>query len=336
MTAPLSEQFGPERARGAYEAAAERARADYVAALGRAPRGRSGPTYEQPRLPGVDPGRERFPWEQTQAEFTNHPLTWFHARIRADEIPEPDDEASGVHVGTLKAAQDRIGHLTGAGITRHHGQPHTADDVARVFPVRIMTSMRNTPARALSDEGEDWNEEHHDHYYRNSWEDPGSISAVVSGPQFLKTHRQFVEDALRAKQPVPPRVAHEYAATGGRHGPLYDPALEALSTRPTDFELPHLRAHAVAQTQPSLWSGPAPTDLEALRKHLVEAHGKPSAGTTGVPGSLVSFHEKEHPEAEDDAYATALTNLRSGFIKKLPADRMPIPHTHVTEVPHPS
>jgi len=289
----LGSQFGPEEIRAVAERVAARSQH-------RTPRPIPGQTVTQPRLPGISPGRRKYPWEQTQEEFSRDPRSWFHARIGLPEIHEPelgpDGEYNGVHAGTLDAAQDRIRHLTsGIGI-RMHGREPRPEDGPHVFSARITVPLRHRRA-PLEDHGDAWPEHTHDSVYYNDVEDPGSVSAVVSRADDLKTHRSFVADALYAGREVPPKVLYEHNRTGGWAGPQNDPGLSAPSAHPPLYEKKEIQHGMVKQAQQSLWSGPAPTDADGLYKHLVAAHITPPPRGTSLE-ALEKFHQLRHPETD--------------------------------------
>jgi len=278
-------QFGPEIARRAADAHEHRVLSA----------GSSLSRPVQQRLPGISPGRRLEPWEQTQHQFTHDPRTWFHARIGDEEIEPPEDPKDGVHVGTLQAARDRIRHLTHDGVWKQPGfSSHTIYDVPRVFPVRITAPMRNAPTDPINDQPAGWHP-HHNKYYRNQVEDPGSISAVVSRTQFLKTHREFVRDALAAHKPVPERVRHEYDHTEGRDGPHYDPTLAAPPTMPTDIEMRHTQGATIQRAGQSLWRSRVPQTPSDLAHHLGDVHGL-DVGAAATKEQLARLHQRHHPE----------------------------------------
>jgi hypothetical protein len=193
-------------------------------------------------LPGMEALREADPHEQTEAQFHNRPNMFVHGRFERPDKPGVSGQLdlglgtqiTGFHAGTERAAHDRLG-------PEGHAVPWKGTHAVFYHGVVDPEKMRNKPEPGhwegnplvgdkgrIEDKDEDWNQGHHDKYYRNDWEDKGSTSVILSTPihprtghpaptNFL-THRAAVSEALRDGKHVPSHVRAVYDATGGAQG----------------------------------------------------------------------------------------------------------------------
>jgi hypothetical protein len=165
------------------------------------------------------------PHTQTRAEFADDPRTWWHGRFSADLPGSASVEASGgLHLGTLKASEDR--HRTLLSWEKGGGATWEA------FPTRLQ-GRGGDAAGAGRDEGmpgHTWSRRPETHYYKNAAEDEGSISALTSSRADMKTHGEYIAEALAEGKHVDPKILHEQEMLGGRdfdprqsgmHGPAY-------------------------------------------------------------------------------------------------------------------
>ena len=242
------------------------------------------PESWQPTLPGLalPPAH---PWEQTFRQFSRDPRTWWHGRLSEHLPPDPwddeensaDYESPSFHVGTLKAAQDRVRHLTTGGVKPAPTPEGEKRPAPRAFPVRLPNAMMNDVEDPLHEPGE-WSSDHHFHFYENGMEDKGSTSAVLPGPGAVMTHRQFVEHALtRPDLSVPEHVRREHEELTKAHGGKrrdYDPEITmGVSARTQDDYLNQARRSYAQRVKPSLFSSPDPANHEDLFDHLQSVHG---------------------------------------------------------------
>lgn len=133
------------------------------------------------------------PHQMKPLEFANHPDTVWHGSdtnnfedLRRSRVG-PSDGDLGFHVGTLRAATDR---LRSRKSSTFEGSVH---------PVRLAQEMRNSPDNPIDDWGNDWDDRHAEgYYYRNDHEDPGSISAVVESPHSSSVmhYADYVREAV--------------------------------------------------------------------------------------------------------------------------------------------
>jgi hypothetical protein len=191
------------------------------------------------------------PHEQTPAQFLNRPDTFVHGRfVEKDMHPSTEWHKMGysMHAGTHAAALDRLEQL---GSPRGGRKQHARFYAGTVDPKRMYNpppsgdvhdhgdqEVTQTPFRfekakvtkpnsnewRIKDQNEDWNETHHDKYYRNNAEDIGSTSVILSarGDQTnFKSWRRHVSDALQQGKAVPKHVEAVYHESGGDQGSVY-------------------------------------------------------------------------------------------------------------------
>lgn len=193
------------------------------------------------------------PHEQTPEQFLSRPDTFIHGRYMDKDMhstAQPHLMGYTLHAGTRAAAMDRLEQLGApyggrkqharffAGTVdprRMRNQPPSGDVhdhgdqevTRRIYGGSEETKITkpNVNEWRIKDQNEDWAEEHHDHYYRNEAEDPGSTSVIVSTPTpgmtNFKPWRKHVSEALKYGQPVPKHVEALYHATGGEKGGVY-------------------------------------------------------------------------------------------------------------------
>lgn len=166
------------------------------------------------------------PHEQSEAEFERDPRTWWHGEYRppaAGDTGPQDIRAGGFHVGTQRAAQERldmVGPGRNAPVERGSAVYERAE--GRLFAGRI----HGTVAQRLSpDPGDVWTTSRSTRLYENLSEHKGSISANVPGRPQFKTHQESIQEHLasqenprEALEGLRPRVRAEYEARGGRPG----------------------------------------------------------------------------------------------------------------------
>jgi len=155
--------------------------------------------FRQQRLINPLSVARKQPHQMGLKEFADSPHTMWHGSHERDfnDLRSTDDwvtdasfhDEKGFHVGTLGAADERMQHSH-----RRTGYFH---------PVRIDTFMDNTRDTPYSDRGESWTHEDHDSFYRNEYEDVGSVSAIVSSPHAVKTYGDFVGDAMKDPKKIP-------------------------------------------------------------------------------------------------------------------------------------
>lgn len=201
----------------------------------------------QLQLKGLNKVPMAEPHQQSQDEFARDPRTWFHGRYSehlpgdgpdTDEFGEEDtwgddyDEEpdNTFHVGTRKAAEDRLKKI-GPGFRTEPGYSTSFDQPGRVFPSRIAERMTNSPEKARADRGQKWPNLSTGQFYQNDFEDPGSVSAVLPGRGSVRTHHEFIQEAIEKGSYIRPRVAAEHKAMGDRQ---YDPELNYVHPHSTE------------------------------------------------------------------------------------------------------
>lgn len=134
----------------------------------------------------------RQPHEQTFDEFARSPRTMWHGSDEptVEHLRESGYRSQGFHVGTLKAAHER----RTAGAYNKGGFLH---------PVRItpgtMENDQYDPSTHISDKGEDWDAEFEGgNYYRNHYEDRGSVSAILQSSDDVKSYVDHLHEAAGA------------------------------------------------------------------------------------------------------------------------------------------
>lgn len=206
-------------------------------------------------------GMTKKPHQMTPLEFANSPRTVFHGSdsfdfedIRSDESQsfrrsdevdnwvaqqdpydleegyvDPDDAPNqGFHVGSLAAAEERMRGRTKSGLS---GAIHPL----RINPDSLIASSRDNPLR---DQGEDWNDEHHGHWYKNSYEDKGSLSAVLSdpGPETVTHYTDYIDDARRTPGMIPSAAGEHHVDQARRRTPDSPVPIQTPGLRRMDYE----------------------------------------------------------------------------------------------------
>lgn len=152
-------------------------------------------------LPGIEWGKYSKPLEPHQMspkQFMQHPNAVFHSTHLANPLDLKARQANGIHVGTLAAALERHGS-TG---TDAMVMPNwTKDATVHVYHLESTPEERE---KEISDSDANllggWHPKHADppvHYYRNYVEDMMSTSAIVRDPSRLKSHSDYVQEAIR-------------------------------------------------------------------------------------------------------------------------------------------
>lgn len=169
--------------------------------------------------PGLTPAEDWMalpePHLQTRSEFAWDPRTWWHGRY-AESLPPIEDTtnpmASGIHAGGREAMEERRMHLgEGRDMTKW-----------RSFPMRLTGEAANEAYMPGADEMANWVPREKTQFYKNQVEARGQISAQIPSREAVKTHGQFVEQALAEGKKVPEHVLQEHKLLAGRE---YDPHL---------------------------------------------------------------------------------------------------------------
>jgi len=152
--------------------------------------------FTQAELPlgDIEGPRIKAPHQMSPEEFASHPFAVFHStHLPAEDVKDPYARSSpGIHLGTDRAATQRhlvTGSVVPRGYTQNasmhvfHHDPgervqRTTDDVANNY--------RGNPARTKANA-----------YYENEHEDKGSLSLVVHDPSRLKSHHDYVQQAIK-------------------------------------------------------------------------------------------------------------------------------------------
>jgi len=172
----------------------------------------------QSYLPGMTPGavKAKKPHQMTPEEFAAHPYAVFHSsHLPTDAVlnPEKRPYGGGIHVGTEQAALER--HV--ATSSRDNIERHTVGDPRMKSDGRLHTFWHAPTGHQLSEVISDWQANNRDPkegpaYYKNDMEDRGSTSLVTNQPESLKTHGEYVRQAIKAKKghEVPAKTIEMY------------------------------------------------------------------------------------------------------------------------------
>lgn len=164
----------------------------------------------QRRLPGVDWRKEAplgKPHERSFESWAKNPRTVWHASM-SKQSPTDSGRADqyapeGFHVGTLQAAIDR-GALNDRPLHPLRIRPGTLP--------RFGYGSTDSP---IDDQEESWGDEHHNKWYRNRYEDQGSLSAITDTASRTQS---FIGAALEGspaeRSGDARRALHEYKRTG--------------------------------------------------------------------------------------------------------------------------
>jgi hypothetical protein len=126
--------------------------------------------------------------QRTLEEFADMPGTMFHGT--AENPLRQTYRKTGFHVGTRRAAEDRLGQTRGG--------DWTVEDDFHVHPVRIKPGVMITdPDERIRDRVKEWGPAQFRKHYKNEFEDPGSTSAILKSTRDVRTYTQHAEEALK-------------------------------------------------------------------------------------------------------------------------------------------
>jgi hypothetical protein len=165
-------------------------------------------------------GMMKQPHQMTPIEFANSPRTMIHGsdtedfeELRTDARAIGMEDSEGFHMGTVASADERMRHRTVSSIEGYY------------HPVRPDPgAMVGSKDRLIKDEGTDWEPEHFGHYYRNAYEDKGSISAVVESPNDVTHYADYVHEAL-GRGGIPSATAEHFATQLDNEHSHYSPGI---------------------------------------------------------------------------------------------------------------
>jgi hypothetical protein len=167
----------------------------------------------QSYLPGMAPKAEKpkKPHQMTPEEFAAHPYAVFHSsHVPLNKVNRP--YGGGIHAGTEQAALERHVATSSHQNRRVLGINHpdtTSDAQLHTFwhqptEEQVGTVVGDKAANRGAAAGAT--------YYRNDHEDEGSTSLVTYEPENLKTHGEYVRQAIKTKKghEVPAKTMEMY------------------------------------------------------------------------------------------------------------------------------
>lgn len=152
-------------------------------------------------LPGMTPPKVKQlkPHQMTPEQFAAHP----YAVFRSTHLPEGQEldtsksfwPGGGVHLGTEQAALDR--HRATSFRPNYEGHYSKGDEYSS--DARLYTYWHKPDEEHLNNIARDSEEndiQPGTRYYSNKYEDPGKISLVTTETNRLKTHSDYVKEAI--------------------------------------------------------------------------------------------------------------------------------------------
>ena len=171
----------------------------------------------QPYLPGLEPEHTvKQPHQMSPEEFLRSPGVVFHSTYApvanqgrmSSQVNEPHEQEGwysrkywqnstnrNVHVGTWRAASERALNKKDDDITMIAGHM-TSPYAEKIFSDN--EANFNEGHYDLSEDPRDYTKNRKPFIYLNKGEDPGALSAVLPDTTHLKTHMDYVDDAIKA------------------------------------------------------------------------------------------------------------------------------------------
>lgn len=211
-------------------------------------------THDQalPGMSGSEPGTlPAHPWEQTPSQFLNRPDIMVHGRNATVSHGNGYHVSThDFHAGTEKAAHDRLNMLGPAWEGTEPRFYHGTVDASQMSNRPDWNDFNKDGP--VSDHGDNWPDmtERAGKYYKNEWEDPGSVSVILDGrrrrglshrtttdvmtgaeraytsnddrPDNFKTWQEHVQEGLQTPgRTVPKHVEAIYNDMGGPKAPTH-------------------------------------------------------------------------------------------------------------------